>query len=110
MVNAMGSQPLIFVARHREIRPEGADADSQAFRNVALRLRDVAETFRGHTVRLGLNWAGRASDRFMEWLLPMPNGLDALAAGIDVQAGRIEHRTVTIIETIMVPPPGTHPD
>ncbi|HEY4667860.1 MAG TPA: hypothetical protein VIH26_11200 [Anaerolineales bacterium] len=106
----MGSQPLIAVTRRREIRPEGAEADSQAFRDVALRLRDVAETFRGHTVRLGLNWAGRASGRFMEWLLPVPNRLDALASEIDVQAGRIDHRTVTIIETVMVPPPGTHPD
>ena len=106
----MGSEPLIAVTRRREIRPEGAEADSQSFRNVALRLREVAETFRGHTVRLGLNWAGRASDRFMEWLLPAPNRLDALASEIDVQAGRIDHRTVTISEIVMVPPPGTHPD
>ena len=106
----MGSQPFITVTRQREVRPEGAEDDSQAFRDVALRLRDVAETFRGHTVRLGLNWAGRASGRFMEWLLPVPNRLDALASEIDVQAGRIDHRTVTIIEIVMVPPPGTRPD
>ena len=105
----MGSEPLIAVTRRREIRPEGAEDDSQAFRLIALRLRNVAETFRGHTVHLGLTWAGRASDRFMEWLLPIPNRFDALAEGIDVQAGRIDHRTVTINETVMVPPGGRQP-
>ena len=37
----------------------------------------------------------------MEWFLPFPNRLDALAEGIEVQAGRIDHKTVTVVETFV---------
>ena len=106
----MGSQPLIAVTRRREIRPEGTEEDALAFQNAAVQIRVVAETFRGHLVRLGLNWSGRAADRFMDGFRPLPNRLDSLAEGMDVQAGRINHKTVTIIETVLVHPRGTQPD
>ena len=73
-----------------------------AFRVVGERLRRVADTLRGNIVRLGLSWGGRTSDRFMEWFLPFPSQLEALAEVIDTQAGRINHKTVTVIETILV--------
>jgi hypothetical protein len=105
----MATPPLVPVVRYREIRPEGADHDALAFRNVAVRLRAVADAFRGHAIDLGLNWSGRAYGRFAEGFAPLPNRLDALAEELDLQAGRIAHKTVTIMETVMVPAGGTHP-
>ncbi len=100
---------MVPVVRYREIRPEGADNDALAFRNVAVRLPRVADTFRGNAIDLGLNWAGQAYARFTQGFRPMPNRLDAFAEEIDLQAGEIAHKTVTIRETVMVPAGGTHP-
>jgi hypothetical protein len=100
---------MVPVVRYREIRPEGADNDAMAFVNVAVRLREVAQTFRGDAIDLGLNWSGRAYGRFAEGFAPLPNRLDAVAEELDIQAGRISNKTVTITETVMVPAGGTHP-
>jgi uncharacterized protein YukE len=102
-------QALVPVTREREIRPAGAEEDAAAFRAEADHLRQVAESLRGNIVRLGLTWAGRSADRFLDWFLPFPYRLDALAEGIDVQVGRIDQKTVTMFETIMVPPGGAQP-
>ena len=106
----MKPQPFVPVTREREIPPDGADAHASAFRTEADHLRQVAETLRGNIVRLGLTWAGQSAERFLEWFLPFPYRLDALGEGIDVQAGRIDQKTVTIVETIMVAPAGTQPE
>ena len=81
-----------------------------AFQNAAVQLRSVADALRGHLVRLGLNWSGQSAGRFLEEFGRFPYRLDALAEGLDVQAAKIEHKTVTMIETVMLPPPGAEPD
>ena len=106
----MRSLQLIAVTRQLEVRPEGAQDDAVAFQNAAAQLSGVAEAFRGHLVRLGLNWSGQAAGRFMEGFSPLPNRLESLAEGMGVQAGRINQKTVMIIETVMVPPGATRPD
>ena len=105
----MNQPSLIPVTREREIRPDGSDGRALAFRGEAEQLRRVAEALRGNIVRLGLSWAGRSSDRFMEWFLPFPYRVDALAEEMDIKAARIDHKTVTIVETVLVPAGGTQP-
>jgi uncharacterized protein YukE len=94
---------LAEVTRKREIRPEGATGDAEAFRRAPSYVESVADDLRAEAAILDQAWEGSARVRFFEALNALLPGLDRRVSDLNSQASAISGKMVTIQETVRVP-------